>query len=412
MEMLYGSRGIERCLFVHLERDEDISEGGNLYQVRMLEANHIPNLLDVGVMYMDCETRLCYKTESCHVFSKRFRYSHMNGKEFTRIMQQIKDCIDTLSLYLLPPEHLVLDPEYMFYEEKTESIKMVYVPGYNKNLRVQIKELLEYMMKVFDSCDREGIGYLYSFYSQMDEDMSGIPRLNEVSSYITDVWDSNEIKDFDCIDEAIVYEKENTIIEESKEYHETFWLSRIPRHRKIVLLVLGVGILTFVGRFFLDNKNPIWLYISFVGVVALIVCCICFVPEEQEDIDEAMREYKQDSGSYAMKLEGNVDTRVRMEDIHALVPLTNGNLGEMNLGKYGEKIIIGRGKAEADYRLPMTEISRIHASIYKRGDGFFIEDLESTNGTYLNSVRIPANEIKKLNRGDIIAFANEEFFVS
>jgi pSer/pThr/pTyr-binding forkhead associated (FHA) protein len=47
-------------------------------------------------------------------------------------------------------------------------------------------------------------------------------------------------------------------------------------------------------------------------------------------------------------------------------------------------------------------VSRKHCRIFKQGDQFFVEDLQSTNGTRLNGQFIPPNQPRPLNDGDVL----------
>ncbi|MCM1083483.1 MAG: FHA domain-containing protein [Clostridium sp.] len=98
-------------------------------------------------------------------------------------------------------------------------------------------------------------------------------------------------------------------------------------------------------------------------------------------------------------------------EISCLVPLTNGLLEPISFCDYKEKIVIGRGKKQADYRIATNQISRVHACVFIGENGIWVQDENSTNGTFVNSVRLTALESRQLRQGDIVAFANEEFFV-
>jgi hypothetical protein len=50
-------------------------------------------------------------------------------------------------------------------------------------------------------------------------------------------------------------------------------------------------------------------------------------------------------------------------------------------------LVLGRSSS-ADLRLPHASISRRHARLQRRGDRFFLEDLGSQNGTYLDEERL------------------------
>lgn len=70
-----------------------------------------------------------------------------------------------------------------------------------------------------------------------------------------------------------------------------------------------------------------------------------------------------------------------------------------------EGITIGRSE-ENSVQLATPAVSRKHANIQVSGNNCFLVDLGSDNGTFLNGVKVPANEQRLLRNGDIIAIEN------
>jgi len=73
------------------------------------------------------------------------------------------------------------------------------------------------------------------------------------------------------------------------------------------------------------------------------------------------------------------------------------------------------GRADADFQpeLDLTDddggekgVSRIHATIKSLKSGLVLIDLDSTNGTLLNTYRLPPNEPYPLKNGDEIRFGD------
>jgi pSer/pThr/pTyr-binding forkhead associated (FHA) protein len=58
-----------------------------------------------------------------------------------------------------------------------------------------------------------------------------------------------------------------------------------------------------------------------------------------------------------------------------------------------ERIVIGRGR-KADLALAEVTISRAHAVIGFGAQGFFVEDLDSTNGTMVNGAPVQKQMLK------------------
>ncbi len=66
------------------------------------------------------------------------------------------------------------------------------------------------------------------------------------------------------------------------------------------------------------------------------------------------------------------------------------------------EVTMGRDFAN-DIPVPDSEISRRHARFIVKADGVYIEDLGSTNGTFLNGVRL--SSLHRLANGDLITLA-------
>ena len=75
------------------------------------------------------------------------------------------------------------------------------------------------------------------------------------------------------------------------------------------------------------------------------------------------------------------------------------------------KITIGR-ESDNDVIVDNKLASRHHALIQKIKNAYFIKDQESTNGTFVNGIRIPAGKYVKLNPGDKITIGNMNLVIS
>ena len=72
-------------------------------------------------------------------------------------------------------------------------------------------------------------------------------------------------------------------------------------------------------------------------------------------------------------------------------------------------MIIGRGE-DSHVFLPDYRLSRRHAEVEQRIDGFYIVDLGSTNGTFLNGQRIVGE--RRLSDGDLISLGDSRLVFS
>ncbi len=320
MEMCYVSKGINNYIQVSTANGLIEKNSPVAYRLKMLENNDIEGLIRPIAMELDGELTLKYNTNSYYVLDRLFLKFKPDGSFLGIIMGQLERVLNRLREFLLEPDDLVIKPEYMFYNWGEKALKLIYIPGYGKNIKEQLKSFLEYVMRIFDHRDESGVRYMYGMYDLICEDTFSI-------------WDFG-------------YRLEGS--EGDTDYGQR-------------------------GTYRQYGASST----------------------------------KADYGGRAS--EGN-RTSVQEKEITKLVPLTSGALKEIVISKYDEMILVGRGKRETDYRIPTTQISRVHACIYIRSNGLYVEDRESTNGTFINSVRLEPLKQERIVVGDLINFANEEFF--
>ncbi len=69
----------------------------------------------------------------------------------------------------------------------------------------------------------------------------------------------------------------------------------------------------------------------------------------------------------------------------------------------GEEMTMGRAPG-CTIVVDDTYVSQLHARVFRRDDGWFVEDIGSTNGTFLNGSQLGAAQ--RLGRGDRIQLGN------
>ena len=70
----------------------------------------------------------------------------------------------------------------------------------------------------------------------------------------------------------------------------------------------------------------------------------------------------------------------------------------------GDICVLGKSQ-DADITIDEIFVSRRHCKIRFQDQSFYISDLGSKNGTYVNDVRLHGSEEKPLNHGDVIGLA-------
>ncbi|MBQ7707106.1 MAG: FHA domain-containing protein [Lachnospiraceae bacterium] len=435
MEIYYGSRGISNYI-------ESKTDGSNTeilkknYYFKMLENNDIEGLIKPVISMVDSDMYLRYSINSYFVLKKYFLKSKPDIACVENIINSICSSISDMEKYLLNPNDLILSPEYMLWDDNEKTIKLICAPFYDKDIRLQLKKLMEYIMQIFDYKSPEGTVKMHNIYEVTVKENFDIGELEKMvlrhdlkndfhqgvcrnicyESKVDSVSNETGKSGKEAVDLKILNEPEAEIIEQGHT------------HENALTINLIVSIVLMLGYIF-TNKGKTCLVLFVVSLIALVINLVLYYlkkdKEDEIDADESMREFERDKLIQAREFsfeerdyfnksetESKIKSDYGYKKEYKLVPLNDGMLEPIVIDTGKKEIVIGRGKNDTDYRLNKEQISRIHAKISVKNNNIFIEDKNSTNGTFVNSVKLEANEQIRVNAGDIIRLANEEFFVA
>lgn len=141
------------------------------------------------------------------------------------------------------------------------------------------------------------------------------------------------------------------------------------------------------------------LDLSFFSVVLKIVLVIVvFVI-----IVQALKIMSKDVNRSGIKNGKNLGWKLKLEYSQDSSSFVSGDIISL-----GNKISIGRNKSN-QLVLPSQSVSNFHAQIYFEDGRYMLEDLNSTNGTFVNGIKV---DKKNLQPGDEIRISQTVLIVS
>ena len=81
-----------------------------------------------------------------------------------------------------------------------------------------------------------------------------------------------------------------------------------------------------------------------------------------------------------------------------------------NINLNRSEFTIGKDKTKVNYCISGdSSISRVHAKITVSGGEYMVSDMRSTNGTFVNGMKVEPGRPVPLKIGDKVVFSEEEF---
>jgi FOG: FHA domain len=411
MEVMY-KRDMNHNYLV-LEGEEDI--GSESYQVRMLDTNQIPGLMKCSVRILDNVTYFYYEITSKQPLTRVYEITNIAYDGLVKIFMGLRKAIDGAKIFLLEVDYILLDPAYIYMDLESGEVVFCYYPTEKKQLEHSFGNLTEYILNRLDHNDMKGVVCGYEIYKSTLEENYNMDQIMKI------LHRNHEMKLPVFLEEEEVRSKE---IEQAGEEEGFFEKNgnQISLRSTILKTLTFIGVAGVIMVLFyifilnviqLTNITPIQIGGFLFLIIAIFVYFVLIWQSKKKDIQPVSRQEKKHEIQFQEyrenKNEGQVfgETVVlKAQKVKKRIWLQSEEPDKFpHIEIEQNQLMIGKLLEMADVVIEHPSISRLHAKVTFK-DEFYITDLNSTNGTYINEQILKANEERSAKNGDIVKFAD------
>lgn len=399
----------------------------NVYQRKMMTENKINGLLQSSEKHINGELLLYFEITSKQSLQSFFGGRSIGMEFLKKFFVQLKMVNDTLQKYLLDGSCIVLLPEYVFLDVGTEDMYFLYYPDPEEG---SLSELMNFFIAEVDNEDMEAVETVYRIADLIQKEQF---VLDEVLEWFQDDRADCVNKSFlytDCLKEENLWEKEASQTGSEKDEwpsENKYQKEEQKKSKKVtkliplmVFLAVGAGVLIYVMCFYqLSYLEKIYLTAGW-GIIAFLLTGAAvwyFVPEilkrqREKESGEMSRDYR-----FVPTNETDKSSETDMGNT-VFIPWTEScenklygadrkNKYHIDLGKL--PLTVGKLAGMVDMIIDEQSISRMHARFSRVGNRIYITDLNSTNGTFRNGMRLEPNASELIEPGDEIRLGKLKF---
>lgn len=357
MQAEYRKENTETYLWI-LQEKEDVSG----YLDKMLQYNPGDGRLECVKVQENGREFYRYLITGKKALNGVYAMKPVKEKQIREILCRIFQIVDEAKEYLLEENDFVLQPDYIFTTLPKMEAELCYVPGYGIPLKEQLEGLFEYLLNRVDYEDKKAVELLYDCYLLCLQEKSGIREIRE----------RLERPEEETTERPVPKETREVFSEEQEESESA-----------------GSYVAWLADRFFHRKKKE-----------ALLVA------EQREEYSVSKKPEEAPEEDGLLQKTELLSVLCDKEEAQ----LINEETGEVHFMKTFP-FYIGSIKQYADCVLKQAGVSRIHCCIRKKEEKYYLADLNSTNGTYLDHREVVPGKEELLWDGAVIRIAKTEFYV-
>ncbi len=375
------------------------------YLLEMLLHNRMEGVLICKEHFTDCESYLYYEITHKKPISKEYETKNMSFDDILSLFQGINTIEQNAASYLLEEKYFILDPDYIYVDLETEEYALLYVPfsvePYQDFINAiysnsKYYRIADFLLEKVNHRDDHAVNIAYQFYKMSKEDYFSI---SSFMNYIEkeQIMIEHEKESKIPVVEMEEQELESEKVDEAREIK--IWISPVV----FFLLSIGCIVVYFIVKmrfyyaFYLFILSVIMLLL---GIVKVVKNVLLLIEQKKESECEwlskpvSVEDYWQDNEKTEY-----FDMEKQVKDLcDALEWKEKGGTKQYIMEEF--PFVIGKLLGEVDCLINDASVSRLHAKIWKKENTIHIQDLSSTNGTFVNGKRLHPGEETEIKKGD------------
>ncbi len=383
----------------------------------MITENSVDGLISCQQRMINGESLLYYDITSRQSIQSILEAQPLQMRHLQKLFSGLRTISEVMEKFLLNPEDLLLLPEFVYMDMATWQYSFIYYPEKTGEKNNSFCDLNEFFMQHMDSENMPLVEAVYQMADLLNRQQF---VLDELITWFQENYDE------ECMEERI-QEQNETMTQPNWNQgtqgtaQEMSWNESIQeQHRSESRMTQGKG----------QEQKDDWNF----AVRETTMSYVRF-PETEEKKSPWKRfvEWVLPNSKWKKKGHTTDSSRyVRYQDItepektpepdeygHTVfIPWVENSDNKLyGIGKSNKyhiplqklPITVGKMAGAVDLVLNDQSVSRLHARISRDGNRFFITDLNSTNGTFRNGMRLEPNASEIIEPGDEIGIGKLKF---
>lgn len=352
------------------------------YELQMVLRNKMEHLLSMQIMISDGKTEYWYDVTGMQSLAQKLTMQTAGGTLVRKVAEEICGLKTELEEYLLQDTDIVYDPEMIFMDRKETSVKFCYIPGFGTAKKGGVKSLLEKFLQRLDHSDAAAVRLAYGLYERCETDDLTLRDYYDCLYGKKQKEDEAEERRMD----EMMYAKAAENLERTEQRHSEDMLELMKEEKEQPKKK---------RHLFHREKRKMLDRSSFTYDV------------EPEEVEPFMVAERKPSENWE---ETVCFSAVERKTVWVLEYKGDGLEDDLRMEQFPYRI--GKHGSNVEGKLYAQTVSRLHAQITQDEDSnLWISDFNSTNGTYLNGHLIPMNTPVRIQEGDRVIFATEEYIL-